>query len=201
MSGSKKKLITLIILNLALSMMFLLNCSSTLPMHREAISRLENSRNYSSDLKDLISKTFSDSIIVGNKAKGDLNSNDNIIKLNVLPAKSYCDIYKLNLPAKRIKISINSIVEGGYAFMPRLILIDSSFTIISSRLDFVKYREDLFPFTGCQLTGEKIMEIGKTGQYYLVVCSDNDKLSQATPYRFDILQAATGSYQIKCSIQ
>jgi hypothetical protein len=88
--------------------------------------------------------------------------------------------------------------------MPRLILIDTSFSIISSKLDFVKYREDPFYFcwfAGAQLSGQMNIELNKKGKYYLVVCSDNGKLFQATPYRLDILQAATGSYRMKCSIQ
>lgn len=203
----KKQLLSLIIfLILTANLIFIFGCGSSIPKHQKAASLLNNSTNYYSDLKDLISNVPSDSIIIGTEVKGKLSTNDKIIKLDVLPANSYCDIYKLKLPANSIKISIISHVQGEittgiaffYIFQPRLILVDSSFTMISSKLDFTKLHKDFV--TGYQLIGQMSIELNKKGQFYLIVCSDNDNLLNKTPYRGDILQVATGSYRIKCSI-
>jgi len=184
------------------------SCSSNIPKHRKTISLLNSSTNYYSDLKSLLTNTQSDSIIIGKEVKGQLNTNDKIIKLDALPAKSYCDIYNLKLPAKNIKISIISSAKGeikfgiapvafSYVFLPKLILVDSSFTMISSRLDFIKLNEDFV--TGYQLIGQMSVELNKKSQYYLIICSDNNKLLEETSYRGDILSVPTGSYRLKYS--
>jgi hypothetical protein len=187
------------------SILILYSCAPTSSEQQSRISKLQNSPDYYTNLKDVITDANLESLIVEQKIRRKLDTKDKIISLNVLPAKSFCDVFVARLPAKRIKFTITCFVaselfshhEWGWVFMPRLILVDSTYSIISSKLDYTRLNKDL---SGFQLVGQIIVTLNKEGQYYLLVCSDNIELLESIPYRFDIRRAATGSYEVGFSL-